>query len=78
MVAIFNGLQRPQKGRTELDLPAGTRAEIDAVAERDRQIERLEKRIRRSARRSRKPWLESGKSKLPPDAVQAFLPTPRS
>jgi hypothetical protein len=38
MVAIFNPLHRPQTGRTELDLPAGTRAGIEALAARDRQI----------------------------------------
>jgi len=30
MVAIFNGFERPRKGRTELDLPVGTRAELAA------------------------------------------------
>jgi Protein of unknown function (DUF1553)/Protein of unknown function (DUF1549) len=30
MVAIFNTLERPQQGRTELDLPAGSRAEMAA------------------------------------------------
>jgi hypothetical protein len=38
MVAIFNTLQRPQNGRTELDLSAGSRAQVEAVATRDRQI----------------------------------------
>ena len=28
MVAVFNALERPRNGRTELDLPAGTRPEI--------------------------------------------------
>ncbi len=36
MVAIFNGLVRPTKGRTELVLPAGSAKEIAAEAERDR------------------------------------------
>ena len=49
MVALFNGLQRPQKGRAELDLPAGTWAQIDAMLERDRQIERWRSGCRRSA-----------------------------
>jgi hypothetical protein len=31
MVAIFNPLQRPQHDRTELDLPAGSRAQVDAL-----------------------------------------------
>jgi hypothetical protein len=43
MVAVFNPLVRPQNGRTELDLPIGTRAEIERQAVRDRQIEALRK-----------------------------------
>src|SRR4051794_2105110 len=38
MVAIFAPLRRPRSGRTELDLPAGSPAQIEAVAERDRKI----------------------------------------
>src|ERR1051325_6300303 len=43
MVAIFNPLVRPRNGRTELDLPIGTRAEIERIKERDRQIATLSK-----------------------------------
>jgi hypothetical protein len=41
MVAVFNPLRRPTRGRTELDLPAGTRAELDRQAERDRHLAKL-------------------------------------
>lgn len=41
MIAIFNTLQRPQNGRTELDVPLGTRGEREALAARDRQIAAL-------------------------------------
>jgi hypothetical protein len=41
MVAIFNPLRRPTRGRQELDLPAGTRAELARLAERDRHIAAL-------------------------------------
>lgn len=41
MVAVFNPLKRPQNGRTELVLPAGSFAELEAVQRRDREIERL-------------------------------------
>jgi len=41
MVAIFNGLERPQKGRREMDLPIGTPPQIDAVRAIDREIEAL-------------------------------------
>jgi len=37
MVAVLNPLERPTQGRTELDLPAGSRAEIDAFADRHRE-----------------------------------------
>ncbi|HTM50328.1 MAG TPA: PSD1 and planctomycete cytochrome C domain-containing protein [Bryobacteraceae bacterium] len=43
MVAIFDGLQRPRKGRRELDLPLGTPAQVQKQRERDREIEALEK-----------------------------------
>ena len=38
LVAVFNPLVRPRNGRTELDMPVGTYAEIARQAERDRQI----------------------------------------
>jgi hypothetical protein len=41
MVAVFNPLQRPQNGRTELTLPAGTRDELAKQSVRDREIARL-------------------------------------
>ncbi len=41
MVAVFNPLRRPQRGRTDLDLPAGTRAEVAAQEARDRTLARL-------------------------------------
>src|SRR5262249_47681873 len=41
MVSIFNTLRRPQQGRTELDLPVGTRAQTDRLLARDREIAKL-------------------------------------
>jgi hypothetical protein len=41
MVAIFNVLKRPQHGRAELDLPAGTREQVERVLARDREIAKL-------------------------------------
>jgi hypothetical protein len=41
MVAVFNTLQRPQNDRIELDLPVGTRAQLQAVAARDEQLRLL-------------------------------------
>jgi hypothetical protein len=45
MVAIFNGLERPRNGRTDLDLHVGTPEELQLQAERDRKIEPLTKQI---------------------------------
>jgi hypothetical protein len=73
MVAVFNGLERPQRRRTELDLPVGTRDELRVLAERDRRIEPIEAAIARLAEAARRTHLESGGSKLPPEAVRAFL-----
>ncbi|MDX1981240.1 MAG: PSD1 and planctomycete cytochrome C domain-containing protein [Bryobacteraceae bacterium] len=56
MVAIFNGLQRPRNGRTELDRPIGLPHEVDRIRERDRKIAAL-----RTA--AREEWLRSGNSK---------------
>src|SRR5262249_3515742 len=41
MAAIFDPLQRPAAGRTELDMPIGTRKELEVQAERDRKIATL-------------------------------------
>jgi hypothetical protein len=38
MVAVFAPLRRPRDGRKELDLPAGAPAQVESVAERDREI----------------------------------------
>jgi len=43
MVAVFNGLQRPRNGRTELDLPIGTWPEVERGIARDAKITELQK-----------------------------------
>jgi hypothetical protein len=50
MVAIFDPLQRPQDGRTELDLPAGSRTDVATLARRDRQLAPLAEAARRMRR----------------------------
>lgn len=70
MIAVFNGLERPRNGRTELDRPIGLRAEIDRFNERERKISAL----REAARLD---WLRGGRSALPPAAVAAFLQAPK-
>lgn len=71
MAAIFNGLTRPQNGRTELDLPAGSRAEIAAVAERDQKIAELQAEIDKRRAAFRSEFLAAGRSQLPADVVAA-------
>ncbi len=66
MVAVFNGLERPRNGRTELDRPIGIRDEVDRFNQREKKIADL----REAARLD---WLGSGKSALPAAAVTAFL-----
>ncbi|MEO7651007.1 MAG: PSD1 and planctomycete cytochrome C domain-containing protein, partial [Bryobacteraceae bacterium] len=73
MVAIFNGLVRPQKGRADLDLPTGTWPEIDAQNARDKAMEPYEKKIVGVRDTARENLLRSGRCKLPSPAVEAFL-----
>jgi hypothetical protein len=58
MAAVFNGLERPRKGRTELDLPIGTPEELERLAERDRKLEPLQARISELLKKSPKPTPE--------------------
>jgi hypothetical protein len=45
MVAIFAPLRRPRAGRNEVDAPAGTAKEIEALAKCDRRIARHSRRL---------------------------------
>ena len=76
MVAIFNGLQRPRNGRTELDLPVGTPDELEREAARDRKIEPLKKQIAEVRERHRRAFLDAGQSALSSDVLQAFRTEP--
>jgi hypothetical protein len=49
MVAVFNPLERPRNGRTELAVPIGSAAQIAALAERDREIAELRKQPKSEA-----------------------------
>ncbi len=72
MVAIFNPLTRPRKGRTELLRPIGMRPELDAYEVRDLKIEALEKRIAAFGNGVQAELLAAGRSSLPARAVKAF------
>ena len=73
MVAVFNGLERPQNGRTELDLPIGTPQQLASYSAKSREIERLQEELNLLRATLRRNHLESGRTNLPALAVQAFL-----
>jgi len=72
LAAIFAPLKRTQSGRTDLDAPAGTRAELKALAERDQRIAALTNEVAAARAAFRTEFLASGKSALPANAVAAF------
>lgn len=72
VAAVLNTLKRPQNGRTELDLPAGTLTQRAALMQRDRRIDENRKQIIEIRDSIRSDFLASGKSALLPDAVDAF------
>jgi hypothetical protein len=76
MVAIFAPLRRPQRGRDELDLPAGSPAEIKAWASADRQIATFTKQMSEVRQAFRGEFLKSGKSKLPAAVLEALRRPP--
>ncbi|HLQ46545.1 MAG TPA: DUF1553 domain-containing protein, partial [Planctomycetaceae bacterium] len=76
LAAVLNPLQRPQNGRQELDLPAGTLSQRAALMERDRRIDDLRKQIAEVCDSIRAEFLSSGKSALPADVVAAFSLAP--
>lgn len=76
LLAVFDPLQRPRAGRTELSLPAGSRAELTALAERDRKVGELRRTDAALRAASLKRFLESGKSGLSAEAEAAFNADP--
>ena len=64
MAAIFNPLTRPQKGRTELVRPIGTRSELDALEVRDQKIAALEENIKQIREQGRGHRGENARSLL--------------
>ncbi len=73
MAATFNGLERPRRGKREFSLPVGNRVDLDRVAARDGEIEALQERIANLRDSFRIKFLKSGDSKLPSEAIEAFL-----
>ena len=77
MVAIFNGLQRPRNGRTELDLPVARPFEVDAELARDHLLEAFRHQLAELREPLRREALRSKPSTLPPEAITAFLTDPQ-
>ena len=76
MSAIFDGLQRPQNGRAELDLPTGSSQQLAALADRDRDIVAAQAGIKTLQSAFRAKFLTAGKSNLPREALLAFRTEP--
>lgn len=72
VVAVFETLKRPQNGRTELDLPAGSREEVAKENERNLRIAALRSKIDKVRNSFRADFLATGQSKLPSEAVAAL------
>jgi len=76
LAAIVNPLQRFQAGRTDLDAPVGSAAELAALAERDKQIGDLSRKTAQLRDNFKTEFLKSGRSKLDPEVQGAFLAAP--
>ncbi len=73
LTAIVNPLRRFQAGRTDLDAPVGSAAQLAALAERDKQIGELSRKTAQLREESKTEFLKSGRSKLGADEQAAFL-----
>ena len=73
MVAIFAPLRRPTEGRSELDLPAGSREEVQALAARDRALARRQREIDELRERTEAVVLGDDESAIPAEVRAAFL-----
>jgi hypothetical protein len=76
MMAIVSPLQSFQNGRSDLDAPVGSLAEMTALSERDQQIGKLKEEISKLREEFQVEYLRSGRSKLDPEATAAFLAPP--
>lgn len=75
--AILAPLKRPNAGREDRDLPAGSLAELEALRVRDNQIAERSKAIDELNALTEKEWLEAGQSKLPADLIETLrIPKP--
>lgn len=73
MVAVFDPLDRPRNGRTELDLPLGGEEAIQQQHARDQRIEELRKRIAELTEPAVADLIKAEKILLPAEVQNAFL-----
>lgn len=76
MAAIFNTLQRPQAGRTDLGAPAGNREQLAREVARDQAIQALQREIDQRRTTFQTTYLTDYRGKLPSDAVAALRTSP--
>ena len=76
MVAVFAPLQRPREGRVEIDLPVGTRDEVRALADRDRDMAAIRKVVGELRKRTEADVLADERSSLPGEVREAFRARP--
>ncbi|HSH17531.1 MAG TPA: DUF1549 domain-containing protein, partial [Verrucomicrobiae bacterium] len=76
MVAIFNPLERPRNGRTELTQPAGSAADLAAIQERDRNIESWRRDNAAIREQVTQEFLQSDQCQLPRETLAAWRTAP--
>lgn len=76
LAAILSPLKRPNAGRTDRDFPAGSRAQLVALKDRDAKIAELNRQIDAVRTAAQTEWLALGKSQLPAEVVAAFRTPP--
>ena len=76
LLAVFDPLERPTSGRTELALPAGSPVQVAHLAACDRQIAELEARRAALIDAWRHEYAASGRSALPDEVLAALLLPP--
>lgn len=73
LAAILAPLKRPNQGRSDRDLPAGTPDQLAALKQRNETIASLERQIEAILLPHVEAWLKKGESRLPKDVQAAWL-----
>ena len=72
MVAIFNTLKRPQSGRTELDVPVGTRQERETLQWRNQIIQKIELQKQQLIQNRLTTWMKQQPDPSDPNLLTAL------